>query len=902
MSRPPWSRVRSILEQALEREAAERAGFLAEACGGDAGLLAEVEHLLELEREGPAFESPTKRLELPAPEPVPTTIGAYRIERSLGAGGMGEVYLARRTGPGFEQLVALKLVKLGMDTRDLLGRFDRERAVLAGLQHDAIARLIDAGATETGRPYLVMEYVEGQPIDRWCDEHRASVRERVALVRAVAGAVQHAHQHLVLHRDLKPGNILVTADGRPKLLDFGLAKLLPGEGEAGPERTLAGQCLGTPAYASPEQLRGETVGVASDVYSLGIVLYELLAGERPFGSRSVPTPMLGETPERPSTRVRGKTAVAELRRSQPQRLRSEIAGDLDTILLKALHPEPRLRYPTVEAFARDLGRFLDGRPVEARPDSLSYRAAKFVGRHRIAVAAASVVLACLLASGAWAVHSYRRVLDSRRVAQEQRDLADDRSRRLEARESELRGLAVRLMTEVHDSLSRLQGATEPSQAILNLSLETLASFFSSEDAGPDELLEGATAFLRLASVQGVDIDPRRVEPEGIDESLCRAFELAERALELDPGSAAAHGMLADIHAACARHAQYRGDFTRARHEADRSLEAAARAGGSQDSLLDVRLESALRRGEVALDLRNSDEALAAFSEAERLSAEMLARFPGEDALALSARMHDDLARVFRTLGKGQLALEHGDQALELTRGLSDLRPNDMPRATDHAIALIRGTTLRCDLGLHAEAVAFGEEAVASTSRLMAIDTSNAEPKNLCAEAWNKLGMAQLLADDPRAADSLVRAIELYESLISLRAEDLALQRECAAAQHYLGSALLWDGRLEEGLRAYAAAIARMEALCRSAADPLPYEHDVLAFRVNLLAALPAQAFAEDGAVIDAAAARACEDACQEFFEHVDRLGGDERLLPAVRDSMPMMRRAREMCRAALSEP
>jgi serine/threonine protein kinase/tetratricopeptide (TPR) repeat protein len=901
MSRASWSRVRSILEEALEQGEAERAAFVERACGEDHVLRAEVEELLTLEHRAPAFELLFHPIPVSPTVQSAETIGPYRIERSLGVGGMGEVYLARRTGPGFEQLVALKLVKLGMDTRELLARFDRERVVLASLRHDAIARLIDAGATESGRPYLVMEYVEGEPIDRWCDERRASVRERVSLVRLVCEAVQHAHQRLVLHRDLKPGNILVTSDGRPKLLDFGLAKLLPQEGDEGRDDTLTGQRLLTPAYASPEQLRGETVGVASDVYSLAIVLYELLAGERPFDSRRALVPMQDEQPERPSTRVRGKTRVAALRRSQPQRLKSELSGDLDTILLKALHPDAALRYPSIEAFSRDLGRYLEGLPVEARPDTWSYRAAKFVRRNRIAVGAAGIVLVALVGSGWWALRSYRQVVASEKIAGEQLNLANERSDRIVARESELRRLAVRLMTEVNDSLQRLQGATGPREAILNLSLETLQSFFSSENATADELLDGATAFLQLARVQGNGPGPNRGASESASESLCRALELANRALELDPRLLRVHSVLSEVHGECASSAFLRGEYTGALDEIDRSIEEAFHGGSSVDAgkWLCVRANAASKRGEIAMEQRSYDEALPALTEAESLAAEWSVLDPGEDSFGVSCRANDDLARVYRGLGETNLALEYGDRALELMSALSSLRPGDTSLALDHGLALIRGSMLRCDLRLYDEAIALAREATEITSRLIDLDPGNVEPQRDSADAWTQLGAATLLGADPAdALEPLENALQRFESLALLLPGDLMVQRQYFIAEQYMGSTLLWNGRLEEGLATFAEAVERCEAIAQTVEDPLQYEMDAMGIKVNLIRGLEELVFGPDGAVRDVAAYLACEANCQEVLEEVERLGGEEQLPLLMRRGLPYVHSTQERCRGA----
>ncbi len=407
----------------------ERASFLDAACADDPTLRAEVEALLaaDVDADRNAFlDQPATGLlgdtEPAAPDPalLDGTIGPYRILRPLGHGGMGAVYLALREAP-FQRYVALKIVRAGQETPDVLRRFQRERQILASLNHPNVARLLDGGVTDDGRPYFVMEYVEGRPITAYADDHRLSIEERLGLFRAVCDAVHYAHQNLVLHRDLKPSNILVAtdgADGKPtvKLLDFGIAKLLnPNLGPAAFPVTRTIPVM-TPEYASPEQVRGEPLSTASDVYSLGVVLYELLSGHRPYRlTRGTPAEVVRVVceaePERPSTKVvRDETirrgggpeetisaaAVGDARDASPERLRRRLRGDLDAIVLKTLRKEPQRRYASAEQLHHDLDRYLSGAPVLAHRDSRSYRLGKFVRRHRNSVLAAGAVVLALV--------------------------------------------------------------------------------------------------------------------------------------------------------------------------------------------------------------------------------------------------------------------------------------------------------------------------------------------------------------------------------------------------------------------------------------------------------------------------------------------------------------------------
>ena len=393
------ARIRTVYEAALLHEGEERAVFLDRECQGDEALRREVDLLLAARQRVPGWLSEPLLAPAPMVEPpfrsLPRMeghqLGGYTLDREIGRGGMGCVYLAERSDGTFRKQVAIKIVQPGVNGADVLRRFRQEREILASLDHPGIARLLDAATTEEGLPYFIMELVDGRPIDRWCDERKLNVTQRLKLFRTVCDAVQYAHQRLVVHCDLKPGNILVTADGKVKLLDFGIAKLLRQERE-GDETTRTLTLLMTPEYASPEQVNGEAITTLTDVYSLGVVLYELLTGHRPHhllkaAVREVARVLAEEEPARPSAVVATTEerltpeAVSEVREGDPNRLRKRLEGDLDCIVLTALHKEPVRRYSSVEAFGEDLGRHLEDRPVNAREDSLWYRASRFVRRH-----------------------------------------------------------------------------------------------------------------------------------------------------------------------------------------------------------------------------------------------------------------------------------------------------------------------------------------------------------------------------------------------------------------------------------------------------------------------------------------------------------------------------------------
>ena len=407
-----WSRIKEIFDEAYDLPAHERPAFLERACGDDAAMREEIQGLFDEEAQvhsmldGAAVEATGLLGELTKEG---RRVGPYLLIRQIGIGGMGEVYLAERADGQFEHQVALKLVRTGLKSEQILARVRSERQILARLQHPNIARLLDGGLTEEGQPYFVLEYIDGQPIDAYADAHALSIDERLDLFGQVCRAITYAHTNLVVHRDLKPSNILVMEDGQVKLLDFGIAKVVSEDDEPEP-LTRTGAGVMTPAYASPEQARGEPVNIATDIYSLGVVLYELLTGLRPYDVDSrnpveAARVICQVEPERPSTAVTDVGGSAEAtttetisraRGTDAGQLRRRLAGDLDTICLKALRKEAERRYASADEMSEDIRRHLDGKPILARANSVSYRVGKFVRRHRIGVAMSAAMLAALL--------------------------------------------------------------------------------------------------------------------------------------------------------------------------------------------------------------------------------------------------------------------------------------------------------------------------------------------------------------------------------------------------------------------------------------------------------------------------------------------------------------------------
>jgi len=410
-----WRRINDLFQSALDRTPEERTAFLQTACSGDEALRHEVESLLAADRQDDeftnafAFESGVRLLER-AQGQAPLRIGPYRVLHEIGRGGMGSVFLAARADDAFQKTVAIKIIRRGLDTDDIVERFRSERQILATLDHPNITRLLDGGTTEDGRPFFVMDLIEGEPIDQYCDRRSLTIADRLTLFQDVCAAVQYAHQNLVIHRDIKPGNVLVTKDGVPRLLDFGIAKLVARE--TGPSRTRTTLRPLTPEYASPEQLRGEPITTATDVYSLGVLLYVLLTGRRPYrgpldATAEIDRVINEQQPIRPS-------------RAAPEKMRRQLEGDLDNIVLMALRKEPQRRYASVDQFSEDIRRHLEDLPVIARADTPAYRASKFVRRNKGLVAGAALVFVTLSAgiiATLWQARVARRQRDIARVEQ-----------------------------------------------------------------------------------------------------------------------------------------------------------------------------------------------------------------------------------------------------------------------------------------------------------------------------------------------------------------------------------------------------------------------------------------------------------------------------------------------------
>jgi eukaryotic-like serine/threonine-protein kinase len=516
-----FHQVETIFQKAMETPASQRPAMLDTLCHGNAELLKEVQSLLKACTQE---EMATAASQLEASRVLKAwaerkRIGPYALERLIGRGGMSAVYLANRADGQFDQQVAIKLIDLPFVTALFQERFRQERQILARLSHPNIARMLDGGVSDDGELYLVIEYVNGLSIQQYCAQHSLSIRGRIKLFLSVCAGVRFAHQNLVVHRDLKPDNIIVLEDGTPKLLDFGTAKLLtPIDAEAETEFTRHGLRAFTPQYASPEQVLGHPISTATDIYSLGVLLFLLLTGKPPYELKNSTTDEMirvicQEEPPKPSVKA----------------ARGEVDSDLDAIVLKALRKEPLERYGSVDQFIADLQAYLDGRPVAAHQGSFRYLAGKFIRRHKRALAASALLFLSVVAGMIGVIWQARIANSERRTAQ--------------ARAEDLRKLSDRLLSDIDDAIQKLPGSTPAQKLLVSTVLEHLNR--AAKDAAGDSQMEMdlANAYIRLGNVQGNPYDQNIGDTQGAVDSLDRAVSIAAALVRQEPmNAAAAHAL------------------------------------------------------------------------------------------------------------------------------------------------------------------------------------------------------------------------------------------------------------------------------------------------------------------------------------------------------------------------
>jgi tetratricopeptide (TPR) repeat protein len=841
-----WERLKELFEGAVGLSVDDRPPWLDASCGGDVSLRAEVEKLLRAhDRAGSFLEDSA----LDAPEAAVAvfeetrpaaldlsgrSIGPYRILRELARGGMGIVYLGARADDTFEKHVAIKLVQGGALRPSLLQRFHEERRILAALEHPNIAHLLDAGTTDDGLPYVVMEYVEGQPIDAFCRERRLSTRQRLELFRQVCAAVQYSHLRLVIHRDIKAGNILITPDGVPKLLDFGIARMVQPPGSDSAPTLTAVRAL-TPESASPEQLRGETVTVASDVYSLGGLLYRLLAERSPYGDRKrtdaeTARAICEDTPVRPSDAVDEGVSVPRAR---------ELRGDLDLIVLKALKKEPERRYTSVEQLSEDIQRHLSARPILAAPDSWRYRAGKLVRRHPGTLAVASLAVLALVGGTAATAWQARKTETQRLRAEEERA-------RAERRFGEVRALANSFLFEFHDAIADLPGSTPARALVVRRAAEYLDSLAVEAGGDPRLQRELATAYARLADVQGGGIGSSLGDSKGALASYAKALALLEALAARPTATADDVAALADLHSNVG--AWYAK--TGALESAERSYQAALAQVGRLRAFApgaDVRgrlAEIAVRRSWCHQQAGRRDEAVAAAREGARLWEEYCRDRPGDlKARAGLAATYGQLSTLYGSTWAGSFslpadpvaALDMNRKASALLASLAAAEPNNarhprllIPTLVDQGYLLeetgdaVAGVRVLAEALHHAEAQlakdprdAYARTSVALTRHSYGFRLAGAQREKGVTEMRRAaVELEDVVADDPKNTFAVKKLAGAYYDLAFLVRPDGGRCGLLGRARTLYDQVLASDWKVEPGI---VESVDRELASCRAAA-------------------------------------------------------------------------------------
>ncbi len=821
---------RQLFEQLVELPANERAARIAALA--DAGLAARVERLLDADRVPESgLGDPLRAAAGWLTEEHHAAgvdgdrsgerIGPWRIVERIGRGGMGEVFLAERADGAFERRVALKLLKRGLDSDEIVARFLAERRILARLDHPGIAQLVDGGLAPDGRPYFALELVDGLPITEWCAVHAVPLEARLRLLLEVVSAVDFAHRNLVVHRDLKPSNVLVTAEGAVRLLDFGIAKLLGSEDELA---TSTGARLLTPRYAAPEQLAGGPVTTATDVYALGLLLWELGTGEP---ARRASTRALASAAERdrdtltpPSARVLAAPDLtrAPLPDASPRtrrRLARRLRGDFDNVAMKALRAEPERRYPSAAAFGDDLARFLDGRPVAARGGAFAYRAGKLVRRHRAAAVAACLIALSLLAG---VVATWRQA----RIAERERA-------RAERRFADVRRLANVALFDVHATLDNVAGAMAARRLLVGTALDYLDDLAREAGDEPELLAELATAYERTAEVQGMPGWPSEGRTGDALASLERALQLRRRSRALTtPGAShdlaearllvrigsvlAARGSTAEAEA---RHREALAIY--------RSALAARPSTASTADDIGERLElvqAIVAVGDDVWELGDIPGAAARYREALAAAAAIRGAHPGS-ALAIRqvGVVEQRLGDAAVETGDWPRALAHHRASLAVDRELVGRASDDAEARRDLGTDLSRLGVDYAALGRAAEALAQHREAIALREALLAEEPEDARALEDAAESRFQAGKVLAALGRPQeAVAEIAVAIARWRRLAALDAGNARWQDVLAAGLTTLAEVERDRGRRAEAAVAFDEALAIRRRLATASPD------------------------------------------------------------------------------------
>ncbi len=860
MSGENWDRIQELFLEVADVRPENRARFLDAACGGDEQLRREVESLLAFDGDDErnitaAVEGAAQSL-LGAETMIGRRLGAYRVLREIGHGGMSTVYLATRADDQFRKQVAIKVVKHGMDSADLLDRFRHERQILANFDHPYIARLLDGGGAPDGRPFLVMEHVQGQPIDTYCRERGLDIEQRCRLFLKVCDAVSCAHRNLVVHRDLKPGNIFVTPDGTPKLLDFGVAKLLTPESEGCATPTVMALPALTPEYASPEQIRGLPVNTTTDVYSLGAVLYELLTGQK---ARHIQSPTLlelersicGSEPTRPSTAARGNA-------EWPHSWRKQLAGDLDNIVLMAMRKEPERRYQSVDQLAEDIQRYLDHRPVMARRDSVGYRSWRFARRHRLSLAGAAIVFASLL-SGVIIATSQARLADAaRRLAESRRQIAENehgtanreraraqaeallargQERRAEQRLTEMVELANRTLFDVHAAIERLPGATEARRRIVATTLDYLEKL--SLEAGQDDQLRLAlsAAYYRLGDIQGYPFGPNLGDTTGALKNYQKAAALIEPLLAEKPGDADVRVRWVSIQLRIGVVLEERGKTGAAVRILGDALPVARAAARLKPTAIDAVKQEGLVYEGIAEALSNSDSDRALTYARRHLAAftSLAAAHPADhDVQNQLSNAHAQVGKILNRQADLAGALHEFRACAAIRESVVNAHPNDVVFLRNLMIgyghvAAVLGNPFIPNLGDAQGAREYYGKAVAIARQIAKADPRDRTAQWDLASAMLRQGAVDVSTGG--LTDSLAALREAGTILIDLSRSDpqsLRYRYNLAVTYEYIGHRLRDLGRPDEAVAEYRRSLEIAEAVLAQKPEDMPSHAQAIA--------------------------------------------------------------------------
>lgn len=794
-----WQQIRKVFDEAVAFSPEERATFLDRACGDDAELRREVESLLVSDGQaGTQFlNRPAVDLAEPlaeGPVRLGRRIGPYNVLEELGRGGMGEVYRAARADGQYEKEVAIKLVRGGYDTAAVLNRFRHERQILASLDHPNIARLLDGGTTGEGTPYLVMELIEGTPIDQYCDAHQVTITERLRIFLQVCAAVQYAHQRLVIHRDIKPGNILVTKEGVPKLLDFGIAKIL--DTSSPTEATVAAPM--TPEYASPEQVRGEPITTATDVYSLGVVLYGLLTGRSPY-SLDTRTPheiaraICEHEPVRPSAAIGlppptsgqagsdGKSIAATptaAREGSLPKLRRRLTGDLDDIVMMSLRKESYRRYASVEQFAEDIRLHLNGRPVAARRDSWRYRATKFVGRHKVSVAASAVVVIAVAGGVAATIREAR--------------IAAANEHRAEQRFNDVRKLANSLMFEIHDAIRDLPGSTPARRLLVTRAQEYLDSLSHESKGDPSLQRELAAAYERVGDVLGFPYGANLGDKAGALDNYRKALTIRESLAATSTDDTDLQRDLAATYIRVAQVLENEGNFADALANFAKSQPIMERLGArdSDPVFADQHAGSYYFTAGLQVRMGNLADAEENYQRSASIRNAALQRNP--DSLLLRTHLAADyagIAKCFESKKDVPDALEMQSKAVAILQDVSEPNPQNAAMREYLGEAVNRLATYRIESGDPAGALEMYRKAHEIFSSLVAADPKNSLAKSNFGFSDNGIAKSLIAVGQPSSAVKIFQeSIASFEQMSPRSASNRYLRSGLADAYSGLGDA------------------------------------------------------------------------------------------------------------------